>query len=67
MHAQAYMMRLGTFGFRDMKDLIGALNRYVSAPSRVLLRKSKAVWSLQNALSSPLSSCSKMSSFFKID
>ena len=26
------MMRLGTFGFRDMKDLIGALNRYVLAP-----------------------------------
>lgn len=31
MHTQAYMLRLGTFGFRDMKELISALNRYASA------------------------------------
>ena len=30
-HVQAYMVRLGTFGFSDMKGLIGALNR--SAPT----------------------------------
>ena len=37
MHTQAYMLRLGTFGFRDMKELISALNRCASAPVKALL------------------------------
>ena len=37
LRVQAYMVRLGTFGFSDMKGLIGTLNRFAPAPSRAML------------------------------
>ena len=34
---QAYMVRLGTFGFSDMKGLIGALNRFAPTVTHPVL------------------------------
>lgn len=36
---QAYMLRLGTFGFTDMRGLISALNR-CAVPTHVAARQS---------------------------